>query len=264
MPSTTSDEAGFDNDFIGEEQDFDAFDVGSIWTQVASTQFHRDRWNRGEALKPRLSQGEATLKEGADDLDATATQPLHNDDDVFNAATEGRSTSPQNSQNPWWKKGKTAPLLDQYDEQRRMWYMIQAGVYDHSSSVHDAVAPQETLTLDLTEDEPTTIVETASAPLAARTPSRGTADASTSDQPASIAASAPQRAALSLAGNVNWPMVSAQVVTPIMQTPKRKTWSSTMAQRQLAASTPSSASSSAKKRKTGKLKAQTSRSSTKK
>lgn len=244
-----------------EEADFDLFESGTIWTQVISTQMQCEAWQRGD--NPRTDDLEVGTEEIMDNTlpeRAESELPLNDralpcidldelddaDDEVARQPSRSPVAVDETTAQPWWKKGKTAPLLNQYDESRRMWYLAQAGVFDQSKSVHDAQGQVDAL-------------QAAATSLAAQnggTP-RGLNATAAVATPIRAGGAVPQRAALTLAGNVNSPL-ACRGLGALQQTPKRKTWSSTMAQRQeqeSAKRTPDSAASSAKKRrKAGKSK----------
>lgn len=258
------DEAEQEND----DQHVDLFETGNIWTQVGNTQAQRKAWQNGgnseeEPFEPVDIDGrlkEDNCEEGQTSKDSEFYFDLSQE---FPEDLDGASRSAQPSQS-LWKDGKTAPLLNQYGEERRLWYMAQAGIYDRSDSVHDsnarltqtdAIANE---TRDPSSSPPIVVYQTPARPTSQYP--RHTGSSSTPAQthlPTPIQSVTngvtPQRRgpAFSLAGNLNTPkgICGAQQKSTPTQTPKRKTWQSTWASREEAKAELEAKSSSAKKKR---------------
>ncbi|PWN36308.1 uncharacterized protein FA14DRAFT_54003 [Meira miltonrushii] len=271
------DEAEREND-----QHVDLFETGNIWTQVGNTQAQRKAWQNGgisdeEPFEPVDIDGrleEANGEEGQTSKDSEFYFDLSQE---FPEDLDGANQSAQPSQS-LWKDGKTAPLLNQYGEERRLWYMAQAGIYDRSDSVHDNNArqtesdPIANETRETSSSPPIVVYQTPARPTTQYPRISGTSSSSTPAhtylptpiQPVTNGVTPQRRGpAFSLAGNLNTPNGSggggggacSKQRTPI-QTPKRKTWQSTMASREEAKAAAAAAaaemkakSSSAKKKR---------------
>ena len=242
------DEDGREND-----QQVDLFDTGNIWSQVGTTQAQRKVWqNAGnpdeEEFEPVDIDGRYNQANEEEEDHLTSRDSEFNFDlsQGYPEDLDGIHMSAQPSQS-LWKEGKTAPLLNQYDEERRLWYLAQAGIYEPSDSVHDAMAKQT----DSVPSANETIREPSSSPpiVVYQTPARSTTQLPSTNGSNSTSAQThlptpiqvvtngvtPQRRgpAFSLVGNLNTPTASGQKRTPL-QTPKRKTWQSTWASREKA------------------------------
>lgn len=272
-------------------QHLDIFETGNIWTQVGITQAQRKAWQNGSdvydeefepvdidgRLKNRIaldSDQESNQDEEEPSLSKDSDLHLNHSQSPSEDAENLASTT-QSSQS-WWKEGKTAPLLNQYDEERRLWYLAQAGIYDQSESVHDAQARQparpplaNSEARELSSSPPIVIYQTPARPTpdlpnafrsdsrfnqtpshTANGQSRSQAQTHFPPQPIQTITNGvtPQRRgpAISLAGTINTP--NGQKRTPI-QTPKRKTWQSTWASREEAKAAALAKSNLTKKRR---------------
>jgi hypothetical protein len=249
-------------------QQLDLFETGNIWTQVGSTQAQRKAWQNAcnsheEQFEPIDIDGGSKSANDEEDLQTSRDSEFYFDPSQdFPEDIDGVNTSTQVSQS-LWKDGKTAPLLNQYGEERRLWYMAQAGIYDQTDSVHDANSRQATvnLTREPSSSPPIVVYQTPARPAIQNSRNNDGSSSTpaqthlpTTIQPVTNGVTPQRRGpAFSLAGNLNTPN-GAQNRTPILQTPKRKTWQSTWASREEAKDAAAAAqleakSSSVKKKK---------------
>lgn len=165
-----------DNKGDEEEEDkeitFEPFEPGNPWTQKLSTQVQRRIWRKQVYLE----------EEGKDD-DSATIKPL-----------KVEKKEEEISSRPWWSKGKTAPLLNDFDSNLRSFYLVQAGIGSKtftesgSSHSHQGIASSSTTTTTSKSNEAHRV--------------------------------------LTLAGKANSPIDNSST-SSITVTPKKKTWDAT-------------------------------------
>lgn len=147
------------------------------------------------------------------------------------SSAESSAQQQQQQQSQWWQKGRTAPLLHDFDEERRLWYMEQAGLCDQSSSVHSAgvrelsstniggsnsvVAPQTPLIVAARN------VHSAMGGGGAQNGSPVRTSRAADNTSPQLQARLPPRSVST------WRSHTSQAPAATAQTPKRKTWSTT-------------------------------------
>jgi hypothetical protein len=114
---------------------FEPFEPGNIWTQKQPTQFQRKQWRKRVYMDDEEEDdnvgGAAILTTQAN---ARSAAQGRSDDEI-------RVGGGQQQQQPWWENGKTAPLLNDFDSDRRSFYLAQAGLA--TSSDNNIIAEQE-------------------------------------------------------------------------------------------------------------------------
>lgn len=151
LPSSDDDDK--ENEPKGlDEEDRDAYEVfepGQPWTQVIGTQEQREAWRKGwdlyledddEGIAFEDEEEEGEEEEGEkEEEDHDRRQGSQAEVDVSegpsrqlsqqqDAVLEEDDEQEQEEQptRPWWEKGKTTPLLNDFDEERRKFYLSQA------------------------------------------------------------------------------------------------------------------------------------------
>lgn len=152
LPSSDNDEK--ENEPKGlDEEDRDAYEVfepGQPWTQVIGTQEQREAWRKGWDLyledddeglffdeDEEEEGGEEEGEKEEEDHDRrqgsqaevdTSEGPSRQLSQQQDAVLEEYVEQEQKQQptRPWWEKGKTTPLLNDFDEERRKFYLSQA------------------------------------------------------------------------------------------------------------------------------------------
>lgn len=127
----------FDEEDIEPVVVFEPFEPGNLWTQRHPTQFQRKQWRK----RVYLEEEEEEEEDGAEIvMDTQAVLPLTAA--TTNTSAKGMQEGRNEGQNrPWWSAGKTAPLLSDFDSDRRSFYFAQAGI---GSSGNGTVSEQST------------------------------------------------------------------------------------------------------------------------
>ncbi|PWN91905.1 hypothetical protein FA10DRAFT_265730 [Acaromyces ingoldii] len=134
-----------------EDRDaYEVFEPGQPWTQVIGTQEQREAWRKGWDLyledddegllfdeNEEEEGGEGEGEKEEEDLDRRqgsqaevdiSEGPSRQFSQHQDAVLEEYDKQEQGQQptRPWWEKGKTTPLLNDFDEERRKFYLSQA------------------------------------------------------------------------------------------------------------------------------------------
>jgi hypothetical protein len=144
------DEAGDGQDDEVQEVTFEPFEQGNVWTQKVSTQIYRSAWRRQVYMEDEPSQAVIVNCRGSPTSSAEGQGIPSVDGEVVEAFVEpGKAVRSgdddedaeipdanhrQQDKQPWWSKGKTAPLLDDFDSDRRLFYFAQAGIASSSTT----------------------------------------------------------------------------------------------------------------------------------
>lgn len=126
------------DDLASDENPFDPFESGTVWSQNVSSQVERklwrDQWDRrldGDSDDGGTKDTHSIAHEPA--AGATRDSAIWVEDD--NDLNETPESSTQDSCCfLWWNKGRTAPLLKEFENERRHWYLAQAGLQSAPSS----------------------------------------------------------------------------------------------------------------------------------
>ncbi|UZJ52807.1 hypothetical protein CBS101457_002127 [Exobasidium rhododendri] len=147
LPNEVTEE-GEDEDEEVAEITFEPFEPGNVWTQKLSSQTHRSAWRRqvymesdslSQATRNSSSNQTAaedgrTVEEVVVIEDAEGSSTKSHEEQADGAEAIAEADSSKQRQRPWWSEGKIAPLLSDFDSDRRLFYLAQAGIGSPSLS----------------------------------------------------------------------------------------------------------------------------------